>query len=85
MKVHIEDNIYLESDERQFIIKKYTGSINKQTNQEVFVPLGYYSQLESVVKALVRMKIRQSSATTFEELIQDLKRIEEWIKSKIDY
>ena len=32
MKIHIENNIYLESDEQQFLLKEYTG--NTYTNKK---------------------------------------------------
>lgn len=82
MKVHIEGNLFLESDERQFIIKEYSGKMDG-TGKEMFKSLGYYPTIEQALKGFVNMKIKQSTASTLSELIQDVKRIELYIKSKL--
>lgn len=85
MKIHIEDQIYLESDERNFVLKKYLGTINKQTGKEQFIPIGYFGSVQSAMNFMLRRKIGESKATTFKELKQDIDRIEEWLKNKIGY
>lgn len=82
MKVHIEKNIYLESDDRQFIIKEYTGKTDKN-GTELFITHGYFSSIKSALKHLVKMKIKESTATTLKELIDDINKIHLYIESKI--
>ncbi|GED73108.1 hypothetical protein BRE01_68100 [Brevibacillus reuszeri] len=49
MKVEIEDNLYLESDGMQFIIKEYTGK--KDTlGRDLYKVHGYFSGVDHAVK-----------------------------------
>lgn len=81
MKIHVQDNIYIESDDRQFIIKKY-GKKDKNGN-DTYTSLGYFTTLESVCKYLIRLKVFESQATTIKELLDDYRRIEKEIKQLI--
>lgn len=82
MKVQIEGKLFLESDERQFILKEYTGKHDKD-GKDTFKILGFYGTIQQAVKAFVRMKIKQSTAVTLSELVLDVNRIEAYIESKI--
>jgi hypothetical protein len=88
MKVHIEGNLYLESDNMQFILKEYTGaiSVDKKTGKETEVcnNVGYYTNIHSALKALMVMKIKDTTATNLSELSADIKRIENWIRSRFE-
>lgn len=79
MKVQIEDNLYIESDERQFVIKEYTGKTDKK-GTPLFKTHGYYTKVEFALKKLLQMKVKESTATNLAELIQDIKRIERYIE-----
>lgn len=79
MKVHVGDNIYIESDERQFVIKQYKGATDKDGN-EVYKTLGYFGSLKAAIKKLVTIEVMKSEAKTLKELLVDIKQIE----SKID-
>jgi hypothetical protein len=86
MKVQIEGNLYIESDALQFIIKEYTGKVStdkegKET--ELYNIHGYYTNVQSCIKRLVTMKIKESTASTLSELLEDVKRIEQYIESKV--
>ncbi|MDF2649631.1 MAG: hypothetical protein K0Q73_5436 [Paenibacillus sp.] len=87
MKVQIEDNLYIESDALQFIVKEYTGKVSKDEKSgketELYNILGYYTNVKSCVKHILTMKIKESTATTLAELLEDVKRIEMWIESKM--
>jgi len=48
VKVQIEDNLYLESDEYQFIIKEYTGKTDG-TGRELYKTHGYFPTLKSAL------------------------------------
>jgi hypothetical protein len=82
MKVQIEGNLYLESDEMQFTLKEYTDKLDKN-GKEVFKVLGYYGTIQQAAKAFVRMKIKQTTAVRLGELINDVNRIERNIESKL--
>lgn len=83
MKVHIEDNLYLESDEYQFVIKEYTGKLDKN-NKELFKVHGYFSSIQHAMKHFLKMKVKKSTAKTLLELVEDIKNIEKYIESKFE-
>ncbi|GBF73136.1 hypothetical protein PA598K_01421 [Paenibacillus sp. 598K] len=80
MKVRVEGNIFIESDERQFVIKEYTGGTDNK-GREISKTLGYYPKIQHCLNHFKTMKIKESTATTLSELRQDIKRIEEYIKT----
>jgi len=82
MKVHIEDNLYLESDSLQFIIKEYTGNVDKQ-GRELYKVHGYFSTTNSAIKHLLKMKVMASTQLTLEKLLIELERVERSILSAI--
>lgn len=82
MKVHIEGDLYLESDDIQFIIKEYTGKTDA-TGRELYKTHGYFPSVQSAVKHLVKMKVMRSTAQTLSELHQDVLRIEQYIESAL--
>jgi len=84
LKVHIEENLYIESDEYQFILKEYTSKVDKH-GRELYKTHGYFSKLEHVLHKLVRMKIKESNATTLKELLKEIKELKEYFKDKIDF
>ncbi len=82
MKVHIEGNLFLESDLHNFIIKEYLPRKEGKASGKVVV-LGYFSNFHSAIKYLVKLKLKQSTATNLLELSRDLKQIEEYIHSQV--
>lgn len=82
MKVHIEENIFLESDERNFLIREYTGK-QDSNGKELYKTHGFYSTVQQALKALVQMKVKQSNAVTLSELISDVEGIGVYIRSKV--
>ncbi|WP_019123794.1 hypothetical protein [Brevibacillus massiliensis] len=82
MKVQIEENLFLESDGLQFIVKEYTGK--KDTlGRDLYKVHGYFPTVTSSLNHLVKMKVMQSTAQTLSELVQDIQRIEQYIESKL--
>ena len=81
MKIHIEKTIYLENDGTQFMIKQY-GKPNAK-GEETYKTLGYFGQLNSAIKYLIKMKIHESNATTLKELLADIKQIEAWVDERV--
>ncbi|WP_145413766.1 hypothetical protein [Paenibacillus xylanexedens] len=86
MKIQIEENLFIESDSMQFIIKEYTG---KQTVgeggkvTENYKTHGYYSDVKSCLNKIVKMKVMDSTATTLSELLEEVNGIKEYIESKV--
>jgi hypothetical protein len=83
MKIQVEDKLFIESDGMQFILKKYNGQFDKKTGNELFKSLGYFATLQQAVKFLVRKKVMESEATTVQELLHELERIEKEIETLI--
>jgi hypothetical protein len=82
LKVQIEGNLYIESDPHQFIIKEYTVRKDGKGEGKPIIH-GYFTSLESALKKIIKIKVKESTATTLLELVQDIKRIEEYIHSRI--
>lgn len=86
MKIQIENNLYLESDERQFILKEYSGkqSIDKHgVATESFKTIGYYTDVRAAINKLVQMKVMESTAQTLGELLAEFESIRAYIESKV--
>lgn len=83
MKVHIEGNLYVESDNYQFILKEYTGKTDDE-GKELFKVHGYFSRLENLLNKLVRMKIKETNAKTLKELLKEIQDLKTYFKNKID-
>jgi hypothetical protein len=83
MKIQVEDKVFIESDGIQFILKKYSGAVDKKTGSEIFKALGYFSTLQQTVKHVIKMQCMESTATTFQQLFDDLDRIEKNIETLI--
>lgn len=84
MKIHIEGKTYLESDENQYILKRYSGNCDKKTGNETFRSLGYFGTINQAIKSLVNMEIKQSTATSLRELLTEVKSIKSLIDEKIN-
>jgi len=88
MKVKIEDNLYLESDAYQYILREYSGKTYTDKDgkeREVSRALGYYGTVQQAIESLVQIKLRESTATTLTELKEDVESIRRLIKSKLDF
>lgn len=48
--------------------------------KEYFSPIGYYSTVENCMDALLQFKIRESDATSFKELVDEVKKISKFIR-----
>lgn len=87
MKVHIEGNLYLESDGMQFIIKEYTGKTykNNETGKETeaYNTIGYYATVQQACKKLIKMKIMESTATDLKALLESVDGIERFIEERV--
>lgn len=84
MKIQIEENLYLESDARQYMFKRYSGKFDK-TGNETYSVVGYYPNVNLAINSLVEMKIKESNATTLKELQKDVADIKTYVKEKINF
>lgn len=82
MKVQIEGSLYIESDGMQFIIKDYTGSKDK-FGKDIYKTVGYYTNLQSAIKAIIKQKVMDSTATNLKELLNDVKQIESFVEAQV--
>lgn len=91
MKVFIDDvyvdgefkgKIFIESDAMQYMVNIYNGKVTDK-GAEIYTTKGFFRTLEQAVKFVVRMKVNDSTATTLSELITDMRRIGEYIESKL--
>jgi len=83
----VEKSFYLESDDMQFMIRKYNGKTSIGADgkeRDSFETIGYYPSIHSALKHILKMKVKESTATTLKELSEDMKRIEAWIKAKFE-
>jgi hypothetical protein len=53
MKIQVEDKLFIESDDMQFIVKQYSGKFDKN-EKETFKVLGYFGTLKQAVKFLIK-------------------------------
>lgn len=91
MKVQIEENVFLESDEYQYILKRYTGTYSirnkgKEDEHEIenYRIIGYYPTVTQAIEKLVDMEIKTSTAESLDELIKDINSIKKYIESKLE-
>lgn len=82
MKVLIQDNLFIESDEKQYILKEYTGKFDK-SEKEVVKIHGYFGRVSQALKHVVKLNIMKSEATTLQELVKDIEQIDEKIEQAL--
>ena len=85
MKIHIENNLYIESDGMQFILKEYTGKTTEVKGKEVeqYKTHGYFSSVSGALNKVVKMKIMDSTAQTLGELLREVEGIRKYIETKV--
>lgn len=79
MKVQIEGKLYIESDDRQFVIKEYNGKFDDK-GKELFKTVGYYTSVKDCLTRFLTLKIKESTAATLTELREDIIRVERYIE-----
>ena len=73
---------WLLSYSHGFELGKKSKSKNSKTGEvtEVFIALGYYSTLESTLKAMMSMKVRESDCTSLQDLCKLVVGIDKELK-----
>ncbi|OPH61837.1 hypothetical protein BC351_00935 [Paenibacillus ferrarius] len=89
MKVEIEPNLFIESDTHGYQVVKYTGyRFDKKLNRDVetYNVLANFQTVKGCAKWIsLSLKVKESTAATLKELVQDVKRIEKYIENKINF
>ena len=88
MKIRFEGkrrNYELVGDDKQFILNVITKVVKtgKRQVEEVFSPLGYYSNLENVLNKIVHLEIIDSGANSFPALLQAITDTKEYISTLV--
>ena len=84
MKIKIDENLYLESDENQLMLKKYSGKLDTQ-GRETYRVIGYYGNIEHATKSILDRIVLDSDATSFEALRKEVKEKWEEVKRKMEF
>lgn len=81
MKIKLDEKHQIVSDSRQYLLQEIkvvsTGEKKGETYEDT---LGYYSKIENALKAYKELRIRNSEATSIDELLELIKLLD----SKID-
>lgn len=90
MKVHIEGGFYIESDEREFTLKEYSGKIGKPAKGETegkatYKVHGYFPDVQGAAQKFLKIKIGSSQAENLKQLIAEVEAIRADIREKIDF
>lgn len=81
MNIEIDERYSLNSDERNVIlIRKEIIRSGKKKGKIREFNIGYYGTVQATLKGYLRVKINISEATTIQELLQDIKKIEKTIE-----
>lgn len=80
MNIKIDDNYKLTSDERNVILTKVSiGQSGKSKDKEVETNIGYYGTVRAALKDYKRITKNTSNATTIDELMQAIEKIDKKI------
>ncbi|MHA7967733.1 hypothetical protein ACX93W_26830 [Paenibacillus sp. CAU 1782] len=80
----IKGRLCLESDSMQFIIREYNGKLDA-SGKEISKTHGYFPNVSFALHKVIKMKIMKSTATTLQELREDIRKIEERICREFDW
>lgn len=86
--VKVTDKYYITANTNCYTLQEKTtiqDENSKNYGQEVFKDIGYYISLESCLKGIVKANTREyiskSEVNTLQELIQEIRNIDNYIKS----
>ncbi len=79
MKVRVEEGLFITSDADNFMVAREKNGKNGKS----LVAQSYHTSLEAAVQAVLRIRIKQSKATTLQELLIELKQIRLGIERKV--
>ena len=86
--IKVTDRFYIDANTNCYVLKEKTTIQDKNSKnygQEVLKDLGYYTSLESLLNGILKITTREYIARDEErnikELIEEIKRVEEYLKS----
>lgn len=86
--IKVTDRFYIDANANCYVLKEKTivqDENSKNYGQEVLKDLGYYTSLESLLRGFLKITTRKFIAreeeNSIQELIKELKRAEEYLKS----
>ena len=86
--IKVTDRFYIDANANCYVLKEKTivsDKDSKNYGQEIFKDLGYYTNLESCLKGILKTTTREFIAREEENsiynLIKEIKRAEEYLKS----
>ncbi len=92
MNVHVHENFYITSDAYNIMLEEVTGKttvINRGKENEKEIPVtknhGNFATVEHALKKFVRLKINDSPAKDIRELIEEVQRLNDLIREKVDF
>lgn len=84
MRVHIENDLYLSADGRQYTLERRTVTQSgDNAGESKYNGIGYYASLQGVINAIVKLKITDSTATTLKELLASVEGIRAEVETLI--
>lgn len=84
MRIHIEGDLFVSGDRLGYTIeRKQVIKEGKTAGTESYVAIGHYSQLKNAIKDLTKMKVADSTASTLNELLQEINRYHGEIEAKV--
>jgi hypothetical protein len=86
MKVTVDEDLIIESNTYGYQVKKFMGMAKDSRSgeeRENWVTLAEYGSIKGCCNFILNLKIKESPAETIQELLQDVARIEEYIREKV--
>jgi hypothetical protein len=77
---------YIRSDSRQYILGFDVTTVNQKSGETEtrFDPIGFYMSLTALLNALMKFKIRSSTARTLEDLKKEIVKAKEDVMKVYD-
>lgn len=86
--IKVTDRFYINANTNCYTLQEKTivkDETSKNYGQEIFKDLGYYTTLESCLKGIVKTNIREyigkETENNINELLNEVQKIKEFIKS----
>ena len=87
MRIDINEEICLTSDSDQITVnmkRTVTKKDSENFGKEALVPLAYLKNLPQCAKFLIDHKVRVSDATTFKELLEEVRQFKKELMELLD-
>lgn len=82
LNIKLDENIGIEADTHQYVLKQYTGKLDKE-GKEVANILGYHPTINSALKNYIAHAIKNSDCKTIKEVIELYENLEQKINELV--